>query len=112
MSLINFFFSNLFEFYPYVYKDCNDFILNVLELKKKEYFFPWVIIENKTGHCIGSTSCALIDFNHKKCEMGWTWFGQNFQGNGYNIEAKLLLLNFLFEKENFNRVEFKAGQSA
>ena len=101
---------DLFEFFPYKYIDCHDFISNILKSKENGNFFPWVLIENKTQECVGTSSLALIDTEHKKCELGWTWFGNKFHKNGYNVESKLLLLEHLFEKENFNRVEFKTDE--
>jgi RimJ/RimL family protein N-acetyltransferase len=106
-QLKKFFSSDLFEYYPVTYSSCNDFISDALETKKNDCFFPWVFIDNNTQECVGSSSFASISFEHKRLELGWTWFGKEFHANGYNVESKLLLLEFLFEKEGFNRVELK-----
>jgi RimJ/RimL family protein N-acetyltransferase len=108
--LKKYFSTDLFEYYPYVYKDCAGFIDSVLKMKAVGDFFSWVIIENKTQELIGATSCAQISQQHKKCEIGWTWFGKPFQKLGYNVESKLLLLSFLFEQMHFNRVELKTDE--
>lgn len=99
---------SLFEFYPIKYADTEDFVNQLLKSKETGTFFPWVFIDNKTQECIGSSSFAAISFEHKRLELGWTWFGEKNQKNGYNVESKLLLLKFLFEQERFNRVELKA----
>jgi RimJ/RimL family protein N-acetyltransferase len=102
--------QDLFEFSPLSNKDNQEFFENALKLKEQGNFFPWIFLENKTKNCIGTSSFSSIDMKNKKCEIGWTWFGKYFQKNGYNVESKLLLLEYLFEKENFNRVEFKTDE--
>jgi len=98
----------LFEFYPYKYTDCQNFIDSVLKLKETGDFFPWIFIDNKSQECVGSSSFSSISSENKRLEIGWTWFGPDYQTKGYNVESKLLLLEFLFEKEGFHRAELKA----
>jgi RimJ/RimL family protein N-acetyltransferase len=41
-------------------------------------------------------------------QLGYTWYGKEFQGTGLNKHCKYLLLEFAFEKMQVERVEFRA----
>lgn len=69
--------------------------------------YPFTIIAQKTGRIIGATRLFDLFPEHKKLEIGWTWYHPDAWGKGYNIEAKLLLLTFLFEELGVNRVQLK-----
>ncbi len=56
---------------------------------------------------IGSTRLFDLFPDHKKLEIGWTWYGREAWGGGYNTECKLLLLTFCFETLRCNRVQLK-----
>ena len=49
--------------------------------------------------------------NNKSLQLGFTWYGSDFQGTGLNKQCKLLLLEFAFEKMNMERVEFRADHA-
>jgi GNAT superfamily N-acetyltransferase len=40
--------------------------------------------------------------------LGYTWYGEEFQGSGINKHCKHLLLRFAFEVCGFERIEFRA----
>lgn len=42
-------------------------------------------------------------------ELGYTWFGKDYQGTYINKNSKYLLLEFAFEKLRCERVAFKAN---
>lgn len=56
---------------------------------------------------MGSTSFGNYSERDKRIEIGWTWLGKDYQGNGYNVQAKELLLNYCFEVLELERVEAK-----
>ena len=56
---------------------------------------------------MGSTSFGNISLRDKRAEIGWTWIGQNYQGKGINSEIKYLMIKYLFETLDFERVELK-----
>jgi N-acetyltransferase len=41
-------------------------------------------------------------------QLGYTWYGKEFQRTGLNRHCKLLLLSFAFEEWGLERVEFRA----
>ena len=67
----------------------------------------FVIIEKNSGKIIGSTSFGNYSEKDLRIEIGWTWLGKDFQGNGYNFQAKVLLLNYCFKTLALERVEAK-----
>lgn len=46
----------------------------------------------------------------EKCEIGWTWYGLDFQGTGLNKACKFAMLEFGFEVIGFRRIQFSADQ--
>ncbi|MEO6833854.1 MAG: GNAT family protein [Chitinophagaceae bacterium] len=73
--------------------------------------YPFAIIRQSDNKIIGSTRLFDIFPEHKKLEIGWTWFGEEFWGKGYNIECKYLLLKYCFETLGCNRVQLKTREA-
>lgn len=69
--------------------------------------YPFVIFDKATNKVIGSTRFFEIFQEHKKLEIGWTWYDPEYWGKGHNIEVKLLLLTYCFEQLQLNRVQLK-----
>ena len=64
----------------------------------------WDKVHNRP---IGCSSFEHISHSDKRIEIGWSWLGKAFQGKGYNLIAKYLMLMFAFEELDFERVEFR-----
>lgn len=73
--------------------------------------YPFVIIDVETNAPIGSTRFLEIFREHKKLEIGWTWYNPAVWGKGHNLECKLLLLSYCFETLGLNRVQLKTRDS-
>lgn len=73
---------------------------------KKEY--PFIIFDKKTNSYAGSTRFYDIQQPYLTTQLGYTWYGKNFQRTGLNRHCKLLLLSFAFEDWGLERVEFRA----
>ncbi|MBW3468000.1 GNAT family N-acetyltransferase [Arthrospiribacter ruber] len=67
----------------------------------------FTVIEKKTQNILGSTAFGNISSRDQRLEIGWTWLGKAYQGNGINGKVKSLLLNYCFETLDLERVEFK-----
>jgi len=65
------------------------------------------VIDLKSGSMIGSTSIGNISSRDKRAEIGWTWLGKESQGKGLNAQVKLLLMEYLFDECDMERVEIK-----
>jgi RimJ/RimL family protein N-acetyltransferase len=75
-------------------------------LSEKEY--PFIVFDKLNNQYAGSTRFYDIQLNNKSLQIGYTWYGQRFQGTGLNKHCKFLLLTFAFEKLGMQRVEFRA----
>lgn len=73
---------------------------------KKEYIF--IVFDKKQKQYAGSTRFYDIQLANKTVQLGYTWYGNKFQGTGLNKHCKYLLLQFAFEKMEMERVEFRA----
>lgn len=69
--------------------------------------YPFTVIDKAANKIYGSTRLFEIYPEHKKLEVGWTWYDPAYWGSGYNIECKLLLLTYCFETLKTNRVQLK-----
>jgi RimJ/RimL family protein N-acetyltransferase len=65
-------------------------------------------VRRSDGRAIGSSSYHTIHPEHRRVEIGWTWFAHGEWRRGPNVEAKLLMLEHAFAL-GFRRVEFKAN---
>ncbi|MEJ7685161.1 MAG: GNAT family protein [Segetibacter sp.] len=74
--------------------------------EKKEY--PFIVFDKKTNQYAGSTRFYDIQPDFQTLQLGYTWYGKEFQGTGLNKNCKYLLLEFAFEKWKMERVEFRA----
>ena len=77
--------------------------------EKKEY--PFIVFDKLTNSFVGSTRFYDIQLFNKCLQLGFTWYGKQFQGTGLNKHCKYLLLEFAFEKLKIERVEFRADNS-
>ncbi len=74
--------------------------------QKKEY--PFIVYDKRKKSYAGSTRFYDIQPNYQTLQLGFTWYGKQFQGTGLNKNCKYLLLEFAFEKWQMERVEFRA----
>ncbi len=71
---------------------------------------PFIIFDKKKGQNAGSTRFGNINWSNKVLHIGWTWIGKEFQGTGLNKNMKFLMLQYAFEKLNFEKVEFRIDE--
>jgi RimJ/RimL family protein N-acetyltransferase len=65
------------------------------------------IVDKATNRVAGSTSFGNISSRDRRVEIGWTWLGKSFQGQGLASQSKHLMLSYCFETLEFVRVECK-----
>ena len=75
----------------------------------KEY--PFIVYDKLKKEYAGSTRFYDINLPFKTLQLGYTWYGKNFQGTGLNKHCKFLLLSFAFEDLGMERVEFRADNN-
>jgi RimJ/RimL family protein N-acetyltransferase len=72
----------------------------------KEYAF--IVFDKRAEKFAGSTRFYDIQIENLTLQLGYTWYGKDFQGTGLNKNCKYLLLEFAFEILKMERVEFRA----
>ncbi len=74
--------------------------------EEKEY--PFIVYDKRSRRYAGSTRFYDIQSSFGTTQLGYTWYGREFQRTGLNRHCKLLLLSFAFEEWGLERVEFRA----
>ncbi|MBC8884110.1 GNAT family N-acetyltransferase [Flavobacterium piscinae] len=90
--------------------DFKNYLTNTLNAQKLGICYPFLIIDKVTGRVAGSSRYGYLNTTSEKCEIGWTWYGKDFQGTGLNIACKYELLKFGFESIGFRRIQFSADE--
>lgn len=85
-----------------------NYINTAITNRKKENSYPFIVFDKKTNSFAGSTRFYDIQLTNKSLQLGFTWYGKDYQGTGLNKNCKYLLLEFAFEKMKMERVEFRA----
>jgi RimJ/RimL family protein N-acetyltransferase len=80
-----------------------------LALREKGSMLPFVIVDNATGRVVGATSYMNIDAEHRRVEIGSTWYARSTQRTGINTECKRMLLAHAFDTLDCIAVEFRTS---
>jgi RimJ/RimL family protein N-acetyltransferase len=75
-------------------------------IEHKEYAF--IIFDKKANAYAGSTRFYDIQQQFQTTQLGYTWYGKDYQQTGLNRHCKLLLFGFAFEQWGMERVELRA----
>ena len=73
---------------------------------QKEY--PFIVYDKINNRYAGSTRFYDIQLKSSSLQLGFTWYGNQFQKTGLNRHCKFLLLEFAFDTLEIERVEFRA----
>jgi RimJ/RimL family protein N-acetyltransferase len=82
-----------------------------LQNRSNKTDYPFAVFDKRTNEYAGSTRFYDIQPKNKSLQLGYTWYGEQFQGTGLNIHCKFLLLQFAFEFMEIERVEFRADNN-
>ena len=88
-----------------------DYLILALSAKEKRTEYPFAVFDKLSGKIAGSTRFYNIQQEQKTLEIGYTWYGKDFQGTGINKNCKYLLLEFAFESLLMERVGFIADSN-
>jgi N-acetyltransferase len=67
----------------------------------------WAVRTTADGALVGSTRYLAIKPDHRRLEIGHTWYAPRVWGGRVNPACKLAMLRYAFETLGFNRVELK-----
>ena len=84
-----------------------EYITYALSQYEADRALPFVVIDNVSGQVIGSTRYLNAEAEHRRLEIGNTWYSACFQRTRVNTECKLLLLTHAFEQLAAIAVEFR-----
>ncbi|WP_339756286.1 GNAT family protein [uncultured Winogradskyella sp.] len=71
---------------------------------------PFIIYDKEKETYAGSTRFGLMNRKNKLLHIGWTWVGHDFQGTGLNSNIKFLMLKYVFETLEFEKIEFRIDE--
>jgi len=63
-------------------------------------------LDKNNGDIIGSTRYYNVQPEHRRLEIGYTWYAKKYQRTGVNTECKYLMLKYAFEDLNCIAVQF------
>ncbi len=87
------------------------YIQTALDARNNKIEYPFIVFDKRTQQYAGSTRFYDIQLEHKALQLGYTWYGKDYQGTGLNKHCKFLLLRFAFEELEMERVEFRADNN-
>lgn len=90
-------------------EDFKRYFYQALSERKNGLSYPFAIFDKREARYAGSTRFGNISFEHKRLEIGWTWYHPELQRTGLNRACKFLLLSYGFEKMGLYRIELKTS---
>ncbi len=84
------------------------YVETALAGRQAKYEYAFSVYDKLTQQYAGCTRFYDIQIAHQTLQLGYTWYGKDFQGTNLNKHCKFLLLQFAFEQANMLRVEFRA----
>ncbi|MDZ8080693.1 MAG: GNAT family protein [Nostoc sp. DcaGUA01] len=67
----------------------------------------WTVFENSGNTPVGIVALLAIAHNHGRAEIGHVWFTPAVHKSKVNTESQFLLLQHLFDRHSYRRVEWK-----
>ena len=80
-----------------------------LDLQQMGSMLPFTVEERDSGRLLGMTTFMNIEAEHRRVEIGSTWYSQSVQRSYVNTECKNLLLSHAFDTLNCIAVEFRTS---
>lgn len=87
--------------------DIDAYIEKALSDFQQDKGLAFVVLDKKDGKVIGTTRYTNATPEHRRLEIGYTWYAQSYQKTHVNSECKLLLLTHAFESLQAIAVEFR-----
>ena len=87
--------------------DARSWIGGMLARGAKTGDIAYSVYDKATGRLAGSSSFLDVRLEHSGLEIGFTWYGKEFQRTHINTATKLALLAHAFESLQANRVQLQ-----
>lgn len=101
---------DLLQFSPSVFgseENLKVYFEDALITREKGIRYPFAIYDKTSESFVGSTSMGFFSPADLRVEIGWTWIDRGVQGSGLNKACKFLLLQYIFEVLQYERLEFR-----
>lgn len=89
--------------------DFRSYFDEALAERRNQAGYAFAVFDKNKKTYAGCTRYGNISFQHKRLEIGWTWYSPSLQRTGINKATKFLLLEFAFATLGMNRVELKTS---
>jgi RimJ/RimL family protein N-acetyltransferase len=89
-------------------ENLRNYISDAVKNMKEKKEFVFIVFDKKANRYAGSTRFYDIQQDYLATQLGYTWYGKEFQRTGLNRHCKLLLLTYVFEVWGMERLEFRA----
>ena len=90
-------------------ENVGSYIRTALAWREEKGAMPFVVRDSATGDVVGCTRYFNVESEHRRLEIGYTWYANRAQRTPINTEAKLLLLTHAFEVLRCIAVEFRTS---
>ena len=98
--------NNRFSQFPNL-NEIEKYIQEILDLSSKGLILPFITIHKSSNTIVGITRYLNIDYENHRLEIGHTWIAKSWRKTYLNTEAKLLMLQYAFEKLTCIAVEIR-----
>jgi len=98
--------NNRFSQFPNL-NEIEKYIQEILDLSSKGLILPFITIHKSSNTIVGTTRYLNIDYENHRLEIGHTWIAKSWRKTYVNTEAKLLMLQYAFEKLTCIAVEIR-----
>ncbi len=88
-----------------------NYLTTALSKRAMKDSYPFIVYDKTTNQYAGSTRFYDYQKTHNTVQLGFTWYGKDFQGTKVNKNCKFLLLQYAFEDLQVERVEFRADNN-
>ncbi|WP_372472865.1 GNAT family N-acetyltransferase [Capnocytophaga sp. ARDL2] len=79
-----------------------------LEKRALEQEYTFVVYDKLKERLCGATRFTEVFLHNNRLQIGYTWYGKEFQGTYVNKHCKFLLMDFAFSFMNMHRIEYRA----
>ena len=86
-----------------------DYVRTALAWREERGAMPFAVRALPSGEIVGCTRYFNVEAEHRRLEIGYTWYAKRVQRTALNTEAKLLLLTHAFETLRCIAVEFRTS---
>lgn len=88
-----------------------NYLTSALSKRAMKDSYPFIVFDKTTNTYAGSTRFYDYQKVHNTVQLGFTWYGKEFQGTHVNKNCKFLMLEYAFETLGVERVELRADNN-